>query len=87
MRSLHLKGMRRKSNVRYKYYLIFYFFIRLNITTSNACAFKEFLCPLSLLPNSTTSWRMRIMCTPKGVMKMLGRVLSIETYGTIFLFC
>jgi hypothetical protein len=50
-------------------------FIRLSITTittSNARALKEFLPPLSLLPNSTASWRIRVIYTSKGVMKMSG---------------
>jgi hypothetical protein len=40
--------------------------MRLNITTvttSNAGAFKEYLRPLSVLPNSTASWRMRVIYT------------------------
>jgi hypothetical protein len=91
----HFKGMRGKSDVRYclilsitsyllniKLFKSKKFFIRPNITTSNAHAFKEFLRPVSLLPNSTTSWCMHIIYTSKGVMKMLGCALSIEKYGT-----
>jgi hypothetical protein len=33
----------------------------ITITTSNTRAFKEVLCPLSVLPNSTGSWRMRVI--------------------------
>jgi hypothetical protein len=57
-------------------------FIILNITTSNARAFKEFLHPLSVLPYSTASWRMRVVYTSKEVIKMLGCALSIEKYGS-----
>jgi hypothetical protein len=49
------------------------FFIILYITTvitSNTCAFKEFLCLLSVLPNSTASWRMRVIYTSKGLMEI-----------------
>jgi hypothetical protein len=56
------------------------FFIGLDIITSDARAFKEFLCPLSILPNSTAGWRMRNIYTSKGVMEMLGHALSIEKY-------
>jgi hypothetical protein len=35
------------------------------ITTSNARAFKKFLHPLSVLPNSTASWHMRVIYTSK----------------------
>jgi hypothetical protein len=66
MRCIHLKG---KSKT---------FFIRLNIPTSNAYAFKEFLRPLFVLPNSTASWRMRVIYTSKGVMKRLRCVLYIR---------
>jgi hypothetical protein len=45
------------------------------------CAFKEFLHPLSVLPNSTISWHMRGIYTSKGVMRMLC-ALSIEKHGT-----
>jgi hypothetical protein len=44
---------------------------------------------LSVLPNSTASWSMRVIYTSKGVMKMLGCVLyircglSIEKYGIL----
>jgi hypothetical protein len=50
------------------------FFIRLNnttIITSNSRVFKEFLRPLSVPPNSTASWHMRVIYTSKGLMKML----------------
>jgi hypothetical protein len=57
------------------------FFIRLNITTSNARAFEEFLHPLSVLPNSTATWHMHVIYTSNGVTKMLGCALSIEKYG------
>jgi hypothetical protein len=46
--------------------------MRLNITTittSNASAFKEFLHPLSVLPNSTSSWRVRVIYRSKAVME------------------
>jgi hypothetical protein len=63
------------------------FFIRLNITiittTSNANAFKEFFRPLFVLPNSTASWRMRVIDTSKGTTKILGCALSIKKYGTV----
>jgi hypothetical protein len=59
------------------------FFTRLNITTSNTRAFKEFLHPLSVNPNFTSSWHMHVICTSKGVMKMLGCALSIEEFGLI----
>jgi hypothetical protein len=39
------------------------------------CAFKEFLHPLSVFPNSATSWRMRVIYTSNGVKKMLGCAL------------
>jgi hypothetical protein len=58
--------------------------IRLNITTvttSDARDFIEFLRSLSVLPNSTASWRMRVIYTSKGFMKM-GCALSIEKYGS-----
>jgi hypothetical protein len=89
--------MKGKSNVRYTYYLILLniklfkskkFFIRLNITVSNARAFKEFHRTLSVLPNCTTNWRMCIIYTSKGVMKTLGCasyircMLFIEKYGS-----
>jgi hypothetical protein len=67
------------------------FFIRPNITTSNARAFKEFLHPMSVLPNSNASWRVRVIYASKGVMKMLGCTLyircalSIEKYSKICL--
>jgi hypothetical protein len=66
------------------------FLIGLNITTitiSNSRAFKEFLRPLTLTPNSTASWLMSAISTSKGAMKMLGCALyimctlSIEKYG------
>jgi hypothetical protein len=51
MRGIHLKGMSGKSNVitklRQKYYHC------LTTATSNVRAFKEFLRPLPILPNST----------------------------------
>jgi hypothetical protein len=47
----------------------------------NACAFKEFIHPLSVLPYSTASWSMRVIYTSKGAMRMLGCALSIEKYG------
>jgi hypothetical protein len=77
MRSLYCKGMWGKTNVRYKYYIILYL---LNIKLlkskkffipSNALAFKEFLRPQSVLRNFTTSWRMSVTYTSRGVMKML----------------
>jgi hypothetical protein len=48
------------------------------ITTSNARAFKEFLRPLSVLPNSTASCPMRVIYTSKGGMKMLGCTIYIR---------
>jgi hypothetical protein len=44
-------------------------FIRFIITTSNT---------MSVLSNSTASWRMCVIYTSKGVMKILGCPLSIE---------
>jgi hypothetical protein len=101
MLGIHLKNMRDKSNVR-KYSLIFIEhqtiqiqkFIKHNITTiatSKVHAFKEFLRPMSVLPNSSASWRMRFIYTSKGMMKMFGcalyirRALSIEKYGMLFI--
>jgi hypothetical protein len=61
--------------------------MRLNITTRNARGFNHFLRPLSVLPNSTASWRVRVIYTSKGAMKMLGCALyitcalSIEKYS------
>jgi hypothetical protein len=54
------------------------FFMRLNIATSTisvARAFKEFLRTLSVLLNSTASWRMPVMYISNGVMKTLGCAL------------
>jgi hypothetical protein len=87
MCGIYLKGMRGNSKCQAE--VLFNiklskskkFFIRLNITTSNTRAFKEFLRPLPVLPNSTASWRMCIIFTSKGVIKMLGCALSIKKIG------
>jgi hypothetical protein len=59
------------------------FFIRLNITitASNTHAVKEFLHPLSVLPNSSASWRKRIIYTlgARYLSKLLD-LLLIESY-------
>jgi hypothetical protein len=52
--------------------------LNITITTSNERAFKQFLRPLSVLPNSTAIWRILVMYTSKRVMKMLGCALYIR---------
>jgi hypothetical protein len=74
MRGIHLKGMRGKSNVITKLKLKYYLYL-LNMKLFKS---KEFLRPLSVLPNSTASWCMRVIYTSKAVMKMFGCALSIE---------
>jgi hypothetical protein len=42
-----------------------------SLSIQKSLAFKEFLHPLSVLPNSTAIWHMRVIYTTEGVMEML----------------
>jgi hypothetical protein len=84
MRGIHLKGMRGKSNVMWKYYLIC---IDHYSNPKNSSSDSILLLVTHILLKNytllclhfltTASRRMNIIYTPKGVMKMLGWALSI----------
>jgi hypothetical protein len=61
--------------------------MRLNITTSNPCTFKEFLRPLSVLPNSATSWHMRVIYTSRGDENVRVRVMYRKYCNSYWQHC
>jgi hypothetical protein len=81
MHGIHLKGIRGKLNLRKSKNPKKSSWDSILLLATHV--FLKNFSVLSVVPNSTTSWCMRITYTSKGVMKILGCTLSIEKYNIV----